>query len=151
MAEKGKIENNDLFTLEEVFKFFDKDGDGHITAQELTTAIRAMGFNPNKDELQDLVETYDKDQNGSIEFSEFVLLMRNIIQEQDEYKDLLETFMVFDTDQDGLLTLEGIKLLFNKFEENPGDEIINNFFQSADSDEDGFINYVDFIRTLTGK
>jgi calmodulin len=44
--------NTTLFTsntcFRDTFVIFDKDGDGTIDTRELSTVLRAMGFNPTK-------------------------------------------------------------------------------------------------------
>ena len=35
---------------------FDKDGDGTIDSKELSTVLKSMGYNPNKEEIQEMVD-----------------------------------------------------------------------------------------------
>ena len=37
-----------LMYLRDTFVIFDKDGDGTIDSKELSTVLRAMGYNPSK-------------------------------------------------------------------------------------------------------
>jgi calmodulin len=52
-----------LFTSEyqSAFKMFDKDGDGTITTSELGTAMKSLGQNLTKQELEDMVNEVDVD------------------------------------------------------------------------------------------
>ena len=52
-----------LFTSEyqSAFKMFDKDGDGTITTSELGTAMKSLGQNLTKQELEDMVNEVDAD------------------------------------------------------------------------------------------
>ena len=77
---------------------FDKDGDGTIDSKELSTVLKSMGYNPTKEEIQDMVDEVgsqqliigskiasclcqvDSDGSGSIEFLEFLLLMGKILK-----------------------------------------------------------------------
>ena len=43
------------------FSLFDKDGDGHITNQELGVIMRALGQNPSESELLAMIEEVDRD------------------------------------------------------------------------------------------
>jgi Ca2+-binding EF-hand superfamily protein len=38
-------------------------------------ALRALGLNPNKEELKKLISEVDKDESGTLDFSEFLNLM----------------------------------------------------------------------------
>lgn len=46
-----------------VFREFDKDKNGVISAQELGTALRMLGLNPTMKELQNVIKKIDK--NGA--------------------------------------------------------------------------------------
>ena len=50
--------------------------------------MRAMGQNPTEDELLNLVLEVDIDGNGTIEFDEFLSMMKQKANEQDEEADL---------------------------------------------------------------
>lgn len=48
---------------------------GCITTKELGTVMRSLGQNPTEAELQDMISEVDADQNGTIDFPEFLNLM----------------------------------------------------------------------------
>ena len=62
--------------LKEAFDEFDKDGSGAINTIELLGVMRAMGENPTEDEVLNLMMEADLDGNGTIEFPEFLELMK---------------------------------------------------------------------------
>ena len=45
--------------------------------------MRALGFEPPKEEVQKLVETFDKDGSGTIDFHEFLAIMMKKMSETD--------------------------------------------------------------------
>jgi calmodulin len=55
--------------------FFLKKKIGCITTKELGTVMRSLGQNPTEAELQDMISEVDADQNGTIDFPEFLNLM----------------------------------------------------------------------------
>ena len=60
--------------LREVFRQYDKNGDGYITADEL----RAVSKESVTDkEISDLIKKCDIDKDGKISFEEFVIGMTN--------------------------------------------------------------------------
>ena len=59
----------------EWFFFFFFLGIGCITTKELGTVMRSLGQNPTEAELQDIINEVDADQNGTIDFPEFLNLM----------------------------------------------------------------------------
>ena len=67
---------------------FHQDGSGAISADELLHVLRAMGQNPTEDELLNLVLEVDVDGNGTIDFPEFLNMMKTKAREVDEEADL---------------------------------------------------------------
>ena len=45
--------------------------------------MRALGFEPPKEEVQKLVEQFDKDESGTIDFHEFLAIMMKKMGETD--------------------------------------------------------------------
>ena len=48
---------------------------GTIDAKELKVAMRALGFEPKKEEIKKMISDIDKDGSGTIDFSEFLEMM----------------------------------------------------------------------------
>ena len=65
-----------------------QDGSGSISSDELLGVMRAMGQNPTEDELLNLVMEVDVDGNGTIDFPEFLDMMKKKADEVDEEADL---------------------------------------------------------------
>ncbi|GMJ02637.1 calmodulin 8, calmodulin-like 8 [Hibiscus trionum] len=112
------------------FNFFDKDGDGCITVEELATVIRSLDQNPSEEELQDMMNEVDADGNGSIEFSELLNLMAKKMQESDTEEELKEAFKVFDKDLNGYISASELR----------------NMIKEADLDGDGQVNFDEFVK-----
>ncbi|EPB73493.1 EF hand [Ancylostoma ceylanicum] len=63
---------------------FDKDGNGTMNIKELGVAMRTLGMNPTEEELQNMVNEYDVDGNGKIDFGEFCKMMKEMNKETDQ-------------------------------------------------------------------
>ncbi|XP_038590456.1 calcium-binding protein 7-like [Micropterus salmoides] len=61
--------------IREVFKVFDRDGNGFISKQELGMAMRSLGYMPNEVELEVIIQRLDIDGDGQVGFEEFVTLL----------------------------------------------------------------------------
>ncbi|CAN1226841.1 Calcium-dependent protein kinase 17 [Linum grandiflorum] len=57
------------------FQHFDKDNSGFITTEELQQALRDFGIN-DENELKDILAEVDSDNDGRINYDEFVAMMR---------------------------------------------------------------------------
>merc|ERR1712037_205009 len=84
-------------------------GIGAISAQELLGVMRAMGQNPTEDEVLNLMLEADLDGNGTIEFPEFLELMKEKYGSDDQESDLREAFKIFDRDRDGFIDMRELK------------------------------------------
>ncbi|ESQ38126.1 hypothetical protein EUTSA_v10028617mg [Eutrema salsugineum] len=62
--------------LHKAFLYFDKDGSGHITKEELEIAMKEHGMG---DEAcaKEIISEVDKDNDGRIDYAEFCSMMRN--------------------------------------------------------------------------
>jgi Ca2+-binding EF-hand superfamily protein len=57
--------------LFDAFKAVDENNDGKITKDELHRVIERSGFNVTFDEINTLMDRYDKDGDGAISYTEF--------------------------------------------------------------------------------
>ncbi|KAL1330344.1 hypothetical protein HN51_047575 [Arachis hypogaea] len=69
----NKIEREDhLFAA---FTYFDKDGSGYITQDELQQACDEFGIEDAR--LEEIIKEIDQDNDGRIDYNEFVAMMQN--------------------------------------------------------------------------
>eukprot|EP00743_Colponemidia_sp_Colp-15_P004352 GILK01004694.1.p1 GENE.GILK01004694.1~~GILK01004694.1.p1 ORF type:complete len:170 (-),score=41.35 GILK01004694.1:139-648(-) len=58
------------------FKLFDDDNSGRISLKNLRRVARELGENLSDDELQAMIDEFDKDQDGEINEEEFLNIMK---------------------------------------------------------------------------
>lgn len=78
------------------WELFDDDHSGQIDSNELQNVLRKLGLNPTEEELQEMIHDIDKDNDGTIDYSEFLRLMSNKLKDAQTEEELLEAFKVFD-------------------------------------------------------
>ena len=61
--------------LVQVFKRFDKDDDNEIGPEDLTKMMNELGFQFTEDDARDMIWELDVDQDGKINFLEFIQTM----------------------------------------------------------------------------
>ena len=59
---EGEFTNDQIDQLKEAFTLFDKDGDGRITVQELSTVLKSLEQSATETELQDIINEFDMGQ-----------------------------------------------------------------------------------------
>jgi hypothetical protein len=62
--------------IKEAFDLFDTDGSGNISSKEWRVAMRSMGFEPTKEESRAMLAEMDKDGSGTIDFEEFLEMVK---------------------------------------------------------------------------
>ena len=70
-------------------------------AQELKVAMRALGFEPKKEEIKKMIADIDKDGSGTIDFEEFLQMMTAKMGERDSKEEIMKAFKLFDDDNTG--------------------------------------------------
>ncbi|CAD7927369.1 unnamed protein product [Amoebophrya sp. A120] len=72
-----KIANQDpQEELGKAFRMFDEDGTGVINFRNLKRVARELGEKLSDDELQAMIDEFDKDQDGAINENEFASIMK---------------------------------------------------------------------------
>ncbi|XP_054800234.1 calcium-dependent protein kinase 20-like isoform X2 [Prosopis cineraria] len=73
MLHENKVQQEDrLYTA---FSYFDKDGSGYITRDELQQACQQFGLQDVQ--LDDIIREVDQDNDGRIDYNEFVAMMQD--------------------------------------------------------------------------
>eukprot|EP00092_Neocalanus_flemingeri_P028875 GFUD01031353.1.p1 GENE.GFUD01031353.1~~GFUD01031353.1.p1 ORF type:complete len:102 (-),score=14.50 GFUD01031353.1:154-459(-) len=79
MAEQ--LTDQQIELIKDAFGLFD-NGDCTIRTKALGTAMKCLGQNPTKAELQDDINEVDADGNGTIDFPKFLNMMARRIKEK---------------------------------------------------------------------
>ncbi|EPS40158.1 hypothetical protein H072_6025 [Dactylellina haptotyla CBS 200.50] len=167
------LSKDEVETLKEAFNHFDKDGNGNlsplqpvfdpphvgekthnpitqpflseISIDELGDVMRSLGQKPTKDELQDIINEVDKDNNGTIDFQEFLTLMApREGGTRDPESELRDAFNVFDKDKTGTIDAAELRLVMKALGENLTDDQIEEMIREADKDGNGTIDFDEF-------
>ena len=71
--------------------------------------MRALGFEPSKEEIQKLIAQIDKDGSGTVNFAEFLTMMTTKMGERDSREEMIKAFKLFDDDETGKITFRNLK------------------------------------------
>ena len=97
--------------LTEVFKLFDREGDGQIDAKELGNVLWSLGLQPSKEEVEQFQLDMDVNKSGTVDLEEFLLAMTKRIEEEENKDEVEETFALLDKDGDGIISREDLALV----------------------------------------
>lgn len=133
--------------------------------------MRALGFEPKKEEVKRMISEIDKDGTGSVDFNSFLEMMtikmvyfyqyycvciyfalffskHKIQAERDPREEILKAFRLFDDDNTGRISFKNLKRVAKELGENMTDEELQEMIDEADRDGDGEINEEDFLRIM---
>jgi len=121
---------------------------GTIDAKELKVAMRALGFEPKKEEIRKMIAELDKDGSGMVDFPEFLEMMTTKMGERDSKEEILKAFRLFDDDETGKISFKNLKRVAKELGEKMSDEELQEMIDEADRDGDGEINQDEFLRIM---
>ncbi len=132
--------------------------------------MRALGFEPQKDELKKMAASVDKAGKGIIDFNDFLELMtvKMVLfspfpnaflstmslkqigkqSEKDSKEEIVKAFKLFDDDETGRISFKNLKRVCKELGENLTDEELQEMIDEADRDGDGEINQEEFLRIM---
>ncbi|XP_075807172.1 centrin-4 [Microtus pennsylvanicus] len=147
-AAKVELNDDQKKEIKEAFDLFDVDGSGTIDVKELKIAMRALGFEPKKEEIRQMIAEIDKEGTGTICFEDFFAIMSVKMNEKDEKEEMLKAFKLFDDDATGTISLNNIKRVAKELGENLTEEELQEMLDEADRDGDGEINEEEFLKMM---
>lgn len=145
---KFELSDEQKADIKEAFDMFDTEGTGVIDIKELKVAIRALGFEPKKEDIKKMVADVDKEGTGKISYADFLQLMTMKMTEKDSNEEILKAFRLFDDDDTGTISFKNLKRVAKELGENLTDEELKEMIEEADMDGDGEVNQDEFLRIM---
>ena len=99
--------------------------------------MRALGFEPKKEEIRKMIADADRDGSGVIDFPEFLDMMTQKMAERDPREEMLKAFRLFDDDETGKISFKNLKRVAKELGENMTDEELQEMIDEADRDGGG--------------
>lgn len=141
------ISNQELNVIRKNFQLLDKDGDGKITRSELMSEyMKVMNYDEAKIIVDDVLEKLDQDQDGNIDYTEFLISCYNH-QKAMSHDHLEIAFRMFDTDGSGTITVDEIRQTLQDGQ-IAEDEAWQMLLKEADSNGDGCIDLKEFVALM---
>ena len=149
--EKKSKDNKNIQVYKEAFELIDKNKDGQITLDELKNFFIGLKENISNADLQDMINEADVEGNGTISFEGFIALMERNLRNEEVEEEIIETFKKFDQDNNGLIGPEDIYNLLHSFNQDITISEAEEMIKNVDIDDDGLVNYQEFVKMIFGK
>ncbi|GMI63885.1 hypothetical protein like AT1G32250 [Hibiscus trionum] len=146
------LDDEQITQLREIFLSFDRNNDGSLTQLELSSLLRSLGLKPSSDQVEALIQKADTNNNGLVEFSEFVSLVApDLLSEKSTYSEqqLRQLFKMFDRDGNGYITAAELAHSMAKLGHALSAEELTGMIKEADTDGDGMISFEEFSQAIT--
>ena len=92
----GDLSAADQRQLASLFSLVDRDHSGSISKQEFTYLLRSLQLTASQSELDALIDSCDTNQNGEIDYDEFVQVMSRRQQTEHRRQELMDAFAAFE-------------------------------------------------------
>ncbi|XP_071685857.1 calcium-dependent protein kinase 26-like [Rutidosis leptorrhynchoides] len=140
------LSEEEIAGLKEMFKAMDTDNSGAITFDELKAGLRRFGSTLKDTEIRDLMDAADVDNSGTIDYGEFVAATMHL-NKLDREEHLVSAFQYFDKDGSGYITVDELQQACT--DHNMTDFLVEDIIKEADQDNDGRIDYGEFVAMMT--
>jgi len=88
----GSVSKEQLQEFHDTFKHFDKQNRNKLNKNEFKAACASVGEDIPDNLLESTFKAYDKDEDGFINFEEFIEFMSNVVKEGTGFDDIVESF-----------------------------------------------------------
>lgn len=143
MAEEEEKPSEAVFDKNEAFDLFDRDGDGQLSPDEAGMVLRALGWHPTQQEVNDLFP-------APVDKAAFVAVVdAQPPPDTTAFEESVRNaFKVFDKNGDGAVELSDLKHVLTAIGEKLTMEEVQNVLEEADEDGDGKLSVDDFLKVL---
>lgn len=152
ISEATALEFDEIKVLKLCFNLFDVKKQNFLSRDDLDDILRAMGFRPSKDELQEMMEEIDEDGSGEIEFGEFCqLCAKFLVEEPDEETlkaELKEAFRVYDRDGAGYITTGQLREIIAELDPRLSSDDLDGIIEEIDEDGSGTMDFDEFCQMM---
>ncbi|KAL6613793.1 hypothetical protein ACP70R_036063 [Stipagrostis hirtigluma subsp. patula] len=128
-----------------LFKAFDRDADGRISAGELRACMKAaLGEDVSAEEAEALVASVDADGDGLLDCGEFARLVKAEVEEEERSKGLREAFGMYEMEGEGCITPTSLKRMLSRLGEHQELHECRAMICRFDLNGDGVLTFDEF-------
>ncbi|CAG2202168.1 CALM [Mytilus edulis] len=135
-----------LMKLESDYQFLKQQkvyGDGTISVSEIRNVMRNIGQNPTEADVEAILTQYDGDGNGKLDFDEFLGMIVDKLNNPET--ELMNAFKLFDKDKNGFVSVDELRYIVTHLGDKMTDDEVQEMFDEADLNNDGQLNYEEFV------
>lgn len=136
----------------EVFRYFDEDGDGKISAYELRSYFGSIGEHMSHEEAEGVINYLDTDGDNLLDFNDFNKLMKGEGRDSgdDNNGDLRKAFEMFVLEKDGCecITPKGLQRMLHRLGDQKSYDECVAMIDAFDIDHNGVLDFNEFHQMM---
>mmetsp|Transcript_41334 Transcript_41334/g.62977 ORF Transcript_41334/g.62977 Transcript_41334/m.62977 type:complete len:174 (+) Transcript_41334:1201-1722(+) len=141
------LSKNEKEQIDKVFRAMDENGDGVLTKDEIKKGYQDyFGRALSDQEIDEMFAKVDSDNNGSIDYSEFIVATMNEKNLLSNNK-LQTAFKMFDKDGGGSISIDEIKQVLS-FGKSLDEKVVEEIIKQVDENGDGEISFEEFAQMM---
>lgn len=149
LARRPELSSEQQEEIKEAFELFDSDGAGSVERRDLKVLLRALGFDPRREQITRLLAIVGVGPRAHrIHFKEFLALMAHLINEKEIREEMVKAFNLFDVDGSGGITMDNLRHVANQLGETMTDKELEEMIKEADLNNDGVVDAAEFLRIM---
>jgi len=125
---------------------YDPKRTGVLDARTLGFVLRYLGQNPSDAELNDMCHKYG--QAGRMQLQSFLSMMGEKTKDLETEEGLIRSFQVFDKDGKGQISASELRAILSNQGDRLSDEQVNKMMNEALQNDEGNLDYRDFVRMM---
>ena len=138
--------------IKEAYQVLDKDNDGIIKVREMGTIMKAFGICPIESDFQEIIRSYELEDQGYVDFEIFLDIMQKRRKDIDKDEELAETVKSLDRDSNGLISVTELRhMMMLMATEKLTEEEVNDLIQIIDDRKENYVNVEEFVKMMLSK
>ncbi|XP_045445401.1 troponin C, isoallergen Bla g 6.0101-like [Melitaea cinxia] len=150
-----ELDQTQLQMLKKAFDTFDHEKKGQISTDMIGTILDMLGHELDDGTLVEIIQEYDQDGTGVLEFKQFCSLAARFLTEEldDEamLAELREAFRLYDREGNGYITTDVLKEIFKELDNTLSNDDLEQMITEIDSDGSGTVDFDEFLEVMTGE
>ena len=138
--------------IKEAYQVLDKDNDGIIKVREMGTIMKAFGICPIEADFQEIIRSYELEDQGYVDFEIFLDIMQKRRKDMDKDEELAETIKSLDRDSNGLISVTELRhMMMLMATEKLSEDEVNDLIQVIDDRKENYVNVEEFVKMMLSK
>jgi len=141
------LDERTMHLLRKSFATHDKTKSGFISTNELESILTTMGQTFEPEDLQEAIRRVDQDQEGKVNFENFLHICSAFMEEDDDEtitNELREAFRLYDKEGVGYITTKTLSEILKELDSKLTAEDLDEIIADIDQEKTGKIDFEHF-------